>query len=115
MAGMVILSSGSYVSVPTTKIKRQNKLRKLLSWSFIFLTTLYLSPCLWIYDVQITGFASQKKKKKSLPRFLSSAPDRSELLSPFQAAFFLKICPCRALLAQIREKMNFLQTLGCVS
>ena len=89
---MAILSPGSYVFVPTTKIKSQNKLSKLPSWDFIFLTTPYLSTCLGIYDVQITGNcickSKKKKKKKNLPTFLSSPPDRRKSLSPFQAAFF---------------------------
>ena len=58
-----------------------------------FLSTLYLSSCLGIHGVQITGncICQSKKKKKKSPQVFSWPPDRRKLLSPFQAVFFLNL------------------------
>ena len=90
MAGMAILSPVSYVFVPTTRIKRQNKLPKFLSWGFIFFTTLYLSTCLGIYDVQITGNCICKSKKKKISPGFYHHPQTEGNYSVLSRQHFLK-------------------------
>ena len=71
-----------------------------------------------MFKLQEIAFAIQKKKKKkkkNSPQVFIITPRQKEISQSFPGSIFLKICPCGAPLAQIREKMNFLQKLGSVS
>ena len=77
--------------------KKTEQIPKLLSYGFIFLSTLYLSPCLGIHDVQITGncICQSKKKKKKSPQsaffyFYFITPRQKEITQSFPGSVFFK-------------------------